>query len=154
MNEITIKPFPDEKASFCGIAEEEPCCVCGLYDENDVHIIRAKGMRTVICGTCMVKLYGELGQYVHQKTVARGEMWELFSTHGIWDIRHITVKDVFTFGILCTDGNSSWAYNIHAETDDGEQVYCSFYDEGKTLFFSKEYAEKALAYLADRQSKA
>lgn len=147
MNEIKITPFPDEKATFCGIAVAEPCHICGKQSKEDMHIIRDEdGMRIILCGNCMLKFYEGLGRYLHTKTQIGSEVWKLIFIDGKWDILHMTIKDVSVFGKMKMTGCKRYVWNIYAETKNGDhRIYESFYEMGKTVFFTEKDAQNALS---------
>lgn len=150
MNEIKIIEFPDEKSTFCGISVAEPCHMCGKQSKEDMHIIRDDdSVRIVLCGNCMLKFYEGLGRYLHTKTQIGSEVWKLIFIDGKWDILHMTIKDVSVFGKMKMTGYKRYVWNIYAETKNGDhRIYESFYELGKTIFFTEKDARNALSVKA------
>lgn len=147
---IRIKPFPDKKTSFCGFHILETCRCCGVQNDR-MHVLRMDNVRDsirmVFCDDCMNNLFEEAGRELHKSVRLNDEVWELIlCDDGKWHIFPMIVKNVCMYGSVrqLKDGSFT-VWNIYAESENGyTYMYKSFYDAGKTLFFTEEDAKATL----------
>lgn len=145
MNEITIASFPDEKASFCGIAVRESCSSCGKEEDSNMFIIRGDNLRVILCKDCLEKLIANMACTARKMVKLNDVVWELTRCDDEqWRIFPMTVKSVNPYGQTRKTKTGAYeTWNIYAEGD-YTYMYVSFYDEGRRWFFTKEEAEESL----------
>lgn len=152
---IIISKFPDKRDMFCGFFLPEPCTCCGKDDKDTMHVLHINDDRLILCEDCLVDLYREIGYHFHESVKLNDTVWELVKCDDeTWRIFPMVVKFIAPYGsIRQVKGEEPTIWNIYAESD-YTYMYKSFYDAGKTLFFTEEDAKAALSEITFRKIEA
>jgi hypothetical protein len=151
---ITVSPYPDNNACFMGVGVVQPCSSCHADTEKSLYRILIKDKDGVhddnsfiLCSDCLRELDEQIRHELNFTVNLNDTVWELTRCDdGKWHVFPMIVKNICQYGSprkLKSGELSVW--NIYAESD-YTYMYKSFYDIGKTLFFTEKAAKEALKY--------
>lgn len=142
---ITIKPYPDENATFTGLYVPEPCACCGSEGTPDMFVVHTKGQRTVLCGRCLEEFRYQAGFALHKDIRINETVYGLMKCDDRqWHIFPMTVRTVRPHGdVRYVKGRGAMVWNIYAESGIAS-MYKNFYELGESWFYTEEEAKAAL----------